>query len=409
MTTPFNRMAATAALLSAALVLGACGGTPDESDSDKPTTETTESTEVADATEGAEGTETTDGAERTGSSVEGFPVGKPFGDAAWSIEVSGDTRVTVRPDRVIVDTTGLTTRTIRAYTGEGKKAWEREVPGRNPEHVPVWVLDETVAILGEVETEGSGLDEDKTTQVLTLLSQEDGTEVAEEDSASVDAQGVIYKDDKSQALTEEGQLVDYEPVETFTINADSVAGIPLDPSIKTDGFIDAEILAINRRQGMAIFNVTREAPDMEFAFFGVDTETGKVAYELECQGYKHTDSENNVAESSPNGKYGVHESVWMTATEGKCFGGDYGQKSIEFTAVDDNGTAYGITEVSGLAAPELVVIPKGGEPEVLEAPAPVGIMNGGIAVHINGKATNGNRNETIYQHATLITGNPIAK
>lgn len=259
-------------------------------------------------------------------------MGAPFGKAAWGIEAGGETRVNVRADRVIVDTTDLTSRTIRAYTEEGGDAWEREVSG-DFDNTPVRVLDKTVAILGEVEVEGSGLDKDRTDEQLTLLSQEDGSVIAEESGARVDDQGVIVLEGGTNALTEEGKVVPYEPVETPAITADSVAGIPLDPSIKTDGFISADILAIHRQLGISILFVTQGTPDVEFLFYGVDNESGKVAYELECPGYTATDGENNVAESSPNGKYGVHESIWMSATESKCFGGEDGQEQVEFTAI----------------------------------------------------------------------------
>ncbi len=86
----------------------------------------------------------------------------------------------------------------------------------------------------------------------------------------------------------------------------------------------------------------------------------------------------------------------MSETEGKCFGGGDGEKKIEFTAVADDGTAYGETEDG-----ELVVVTNGGEAEVFEALVPVGVMNGDIAIHVSGEDDEG-----VWGDPT-ITANPI--
>ncbi len=99
---------------------------------------------------------------------------------------------------------------------------------------------------------------------------------------------------------------------------------------------------------------------------------------------------------SPNGEYGVNGTIWMSETEGKCFGGGDGEKTIEFRAVADDGTAYGETEDG-----ELVVVTTGGEAEVFEALVPVGVMNGDIAIHVSGEDDEG-----VWGDPT-ITANPI--
>ena len=175
----------------------------------------------------------------------------------------------------------------------------------------------------------------------------------------------------------------------------SVGGTPIDPSLKPSTAFLANILAIDRKQGLSVLEVT-PLPYGESAppIYVVDTKTGQVVYELQCPDLLSTGE--MIARNSPNGRYGVAGPFWMSETEGKCFGGGDGQKTIEFSAVDDNGTAYGETDEG-----ELVVITKGGEPEVSDAPVPIGVMDGNIAIHIDGEKGAG------FWIDPTITANPI--
>ncbi|MEU6860640.1 hypothetical protein AB0B28_17420 [Glycomyces sp. NPDC046736] len=387
------------ALAASLLALSACGGEPEDeakdSESDAPSTEA--------AAEAA---------------VDGFPVGEPFGEAVWSVDVGdGEATVTVRPDRVVVDRVHLDMkRTIQAYTPEGAEAWTFEFSDHEyPEHIPVAVLDETVAVLADREVEASGLDSARTVTELTLLSLDDGSVVAEvefPDGAMINNFGnvVFHGDDGFGFATEDGQTTEVQ-ADTFGIEAAGHAGgtpFWLDrsyllnteaggttevPGIERSDIANMEVLAVDGRQGLLAIEVTH-GPGAELAYFAVEVATGEVLYELSCPGFSHTQSESNMARTSPNGEYVVHESIWMSKAAGQCFGGDDGQRTVELVAVDDQGNAYG--SVDGGASGELVTIPAAGEPEVSTlpsgAPVPSGIMNGGIAVHFSG---------------TTLTGNPI--
>lgn len=410
-----TRAAAAAVVIALTAGLAACSGEESTDGAEAGTSTTNESP----AEETADPTQPT---------VASFPVGEPFGQAVWSVDVgAGDKTVFVRPDRVFVDNLNLDTRTIHAYTSEGEEAWTYELPDHEyPENAEIGVLDETVAVLEEVETEASGLDTASTVTRLTALSQEDGSVVAEEeipsDVLSINGFGsIVYwgeSDDTLNFVTETGEIVDVEAPNAQPDKAGFVNGIPFwidranhvntaswssreDLGLDQSEFIGAEVLAVDNRQGLLVLQVS-SGPQVDLSYYGVRAETGEVAYELSCPGHSHSDSQTNIARNSPNGEYGVLESIWMSADDGQCFGGEDGQRSIELIAVDDNGTAYGDVLGHG-ESDELVVIRAGGEPEVSEAPAPVGIMNGDIAVHINGSRTEG----TAFTGATTITGNPI--
>ncbi|HMS48847.1 hypothetical protein [Candidatus Neomicrothrix sp.] len=389
-----TKLATTLAALGSVAVLALTGCSSEAADDSN--TNDPPARDIQAEREAAEGATTTETAQ---SSVEDFAVGEPFGDAAWAVKFEDATaEVNIRSDRLIV----YTSNTIRAYTPDGKEDWSREVPG----DTEVWVLDETVATLEEVTSEGSGLDQDQTAERITLLSQKDGSVVAEKDvarhSTSVDRYGVIVFgsqdvfDDEQSALTEDGRTIDHEPQDSDSEGGPvSVGGTPIDPSLKPSTAFLANILAIDRKQGLSVLELT-PLPYGESAppIYVVDTKTGQVVYELQCPDLLSTGE--MIARNSPNGRYGVAGPFWMSGTEGKCFGGGDGQKTIEFSAVDDNGTAYGETDEG-----ELVVITKGGEPEVSDAPVPIGVMDGNIAIHIDGEKGAG------FWFDSTITANPI--
>lgn len=408
-----TRTAVTTAVLTLTAGLTACGG---EGGTDGAETETS----TANRSPAEETTEPT---------VASFPVGEPFGQAVWSVDLgAGDKTVFVRPDRVFVDNLNLTTRTIHAYTPEGEEAWTYELPDHEyPENAEIGVFEETVVVLEEVEAEASGLDIASTVSKLTALSQEDGSIVAEEeipsDALSINAfESIVQwgeREDTLDFVTETGEIINVEAPNAQPDKAGLVNGIPFwidrsnhlntaswssreDLGLDQSEFIGAEVDAVDHRRGLLVVEVT-SGLGVERSYHVVRAETGEVTHELSCPGHSHSDSQTNVARNSPNGEYGVLESVWLAADGGQCFGGESGQRSIELIAVDDSGTAYGDAAPGRSGSNELVVIPAEGEPEVVEGPTPVGVMNGGIAVHVNGTRGEG----TAFTGATTITGNPI--
>lgn len=393
------------ALTVSMLAFTACGG-GDDGDASAPEAE---DSSAATSTEAAEAV------------VASFPVGEPFGEAVWSVDVGeGEKTVTVRPDRVVVDRSLLgVSRAIQVYTLEGEEAWTHDLSDHEyPEAVSVATFRETVAVLTEREIEASGLDEARTVAVLTLLSLEDGSVVAEvefpEENPLFSDHGAVFftDDDGVSYVTEDGEIVkrgddgfadgDHGLVHGTPFWVDrshdlhtQAGGASEFPGVDRSDIIGMDVLAADHEQGLLAVQVTHDR-SFDFTYHAVEAATGEVLYEFDCPGYTHTQGETDVASNSPNGQYAVHESIWISATGARCFGGEDGQRTVELQAVDDDGNAYGMVEGDGLESGELVTIPAGGEPEVSAlpdgAPAPSGIMNGGIAVHLSG---------------TMLTGNPI--
>lgn len=407
-TTTVARIRAAAALAVLALMLTACGGG---------------GTKAPEATSSA-GTDTAETAKPDEPAVEGFAVGKPFGDAEWSVALDpSSTSVVdaVRPDRVIVTTTTGTgsnqAQTLHAYTDQGEEAWTHDVP----QFAEVGVLETSVAVLAKKEVEGSGLDTAKTVTELTLLSQDDGSVITEkelpDDTAGINDLGsIVYRSaddlDVLSLVSEDGKVTELNADQTDVNDAGFVGDVPFwltkDNSAATnvlhggswtlsefpgidEEIFEMDVLAVDNRLGLIVVQAGHGATDA-LAYFAVRAETGEVAYEFDCPDYSHTNSSTNIANSSPDGEYGVHESIRLSASKARCFGGGDGQKSVELQTVDDDGTAYGLTDPDTTEDHDLVVIPSGGEPEISDAPIPAGIMDGGIAVHLV---------------QSTITGNPI--
>jgi hypothetical protein len=394
------RVRSTTALgLAALLALTACGGGSDDGAS-----------APADAPSADD-----QSAEAPKPPVESFPVGEPFEEAVWSVKVSlpstggvvktRDNPVKVRGDRLIVEYEELDgARGIVAFAPDGAPVWSHEVS----QMASIGVLDSTVAILQTETIEGSGLEKDTSTVTLTLLSQQDGSTVAEMQDPDLnrvksisDFGEILVFGDPLRYVSEDGAIHEagqYDPqvARGIPFIEDGLAEVvPLDPSIEElDDAFRTDIRAIARKQEVAILQIAYGATS-QYVTYAVNAESGDVIGKLDCNNAKHTDSDTNVAYSSPNGRYGVLEAYWISGDEVRCYAGDRDTRGVEFTAVDDNGTAYGTTlEMNATVDPELVVIAADGSIAVSPLPqgasAPVGIMEGGIAIHVRGDTITGN-------------------
>ncbi|MFF2654345.1 hypothetical protein [Streptomyces sp. NPDC058045] len=383
-----------------ALALTACGGSSDSgSDSGKPSAQTSGSGETAEP------------------KVASFPVGKPFGDAVWTARISTPSMgsviksrgapVAVRADRVLVEYQKFNTRAVQAFSDTGEKVWTHKLS----EHAQVLFLDKTVAVLEKGESKASGLDKPGQVTKVTLLSQADGSAVSETEIPDTVATNgfatlAYYEGESVRVLSEAGKPLE-APGVSATKDVGLIGEIPFwrdedrnvttaswsagkDLGIDTSDLIESEVQAIDNKQGLMLLSVT-SGPRAERTFYGVKADTGK-AFEIDCPNARETDSFTDVTTNSPNGQYGVIDSVVLSGTEGRCLGGGE-QKDVKLTAVDDNGTAYGTAEEN-----ELAVITADGKAEVSQLPggasAPIGVMKGDIAVHWN-------------QSAGILSGNPI--
>jgi len=162
------------------------------------------------------------------------------------------------------------------------------------------------------------------------------------------------------------------------------------------GLVENSVLAVNDSLGLLLLwdNSPFAASETVHA---IRAETGERAFDVTCA----TGSEVGASlatggtrsSTSPDGRYAVKGPVSFSSDEAVCLGGG-DQQSVSLTAVDDDGTSYGVS-----AEGDLVVAPLNGDPQVSALPSgastPLGIMTGGIAVHWD-------------DASGYITGNPIA-
>ena len=131
----------------------------------------------------------------------------------------------------------------------------------------------------------------------------------------------------------------------------------------------------------------------EVAFQVLDAASGEVLATPECG--PATASPFVV---SPNSEWKVAGSLRLSPQNtGDCTGGGEGQRSVTFSAVTDEGRAFGLAGQGGSDALFVDSRP-GEEPETSDLPEgarpPIGVMEGGLAVHWDAKTG-------------VITANPI--
>lgn len=353
------------------------------------------------------------------ASDESFPVGEPFGEAAWSIgEVrdSSDTAA-VRGDRLIIHRE-VYPKSVTSYAPDGSEVWYFDLPGRgDPDIYDVQILDEVVAILTRAEVDGEGLEESSFVAKVLLLSIQDGSVVTEtdlpiEDSHAFPPANLIGD---GVYMTEGGELRDI-PAENTTPKF--IDGVPVWTEAGDSG--NGEVLSAENWQGLEysfaerkeVVNRERglvlvDEPDTDDeslvghilnihtgdVLFSITSETNAFA-EHEVGRYWSPVGDGESSVCSPSGEFSVSGALWISESEGRCIGGGDGQQNVTLTAVDDAGTAYGISEES-----KLVTVPAGGEAQVSDLPEvgapntpspPFAIMDGGLALHWDGLTVTAN-------------------
>lgn len=350
---------------------------------------------------------------------ESFPVGEPFGEAAWSIgEVrdSSDTAA-VRGDRLIIHRE-VYPKSVTSYAPDGNEVWYFDLPGRgDPDIYDVQILDEVVAILTRAEVDGEGLEESSFVAKVLLLSIQDGSVVTEtdlpiEDSHAFPPANLIGD---GVYMTEDGELRDI-PAENTTPRL--IDGVPVWTEASDSG--NGDVLSteswqgleysfaeqkevVNRERGLVLVDEP-DAGDESLVGHILNVHTGDVLFSItsETNAFaEHAvgrywspvgDGESSIC--SPSGEFAVSGALWISESEGRCIGGGDGQQNVTLTAVDDAGTAYGISEES-----KLVTVPAGGEAQVSDLPEvgapktpspPFAIMDGGLALHWDGLTVTAN-------------------
>lgn len=428
---PTTMAAPTGATLAALLMLSACSGddsAPEENGDggDDP------------HAEGDQGVEEAAEEQEEFTTLE---VGDPFGEASWGAD-DVDSIVAVTADRVVAEQGSE----LVAWDTEGQEVWSESLAGEGagdgggeddddveteaapedgaeegggddgmggdrglPEGVEVrHVGPETVAVIVTAEAEGEGLDVDTFTTTVTLHDISDGSVTSEHEiegdeeagpSLGEHGLGFVLPDGDGLAITPDGEehpvddystesvLADAPVIETpiGTVGgtvfwstdqgADEDLGYATDTWSTNDFYPDDYVISgfvgsVDQQHETVVVSA-RSDGDTPPSW--VDAETGDVLAELD-EGF---DGESLVY--SPNGEYGVSGSAIVSGTDIESVGGGEGEQGVGLTAITDDGTAYGISEG------DLVVVPHGEEPEVLDLPedaeAPIAFLEGDLAVH----------------------------
>lgn len=362
----------------------------------------------------ASGADANTSAEKT----EGFPVGEPFGEAVWTVgDIEQSDEVAVRGDRLIVRTEEGR---ISGYTSNGDQEWSYDLPEQS-NGIDVQILNQTVAVLTGGTSEGEGLNETKMVANVVFLSIEDGSLISEAvlPLASADDFPPTQLKGDGAYLTEDGKLHEFPSnylttfpdVASRSDGSDAITavvnGIPIwsdngGNNLVTESWRDDDHKGpslIDQPRGRLL--VSERGNSQKYGSV-LDAQTGSILFDIECGDDSQSSNGSSTwanpsggieTVSSPNSQYLISGAIWLSDTEGRCLGGGEGQQDVTLTAVDDAGTAYGMTSEG-----KLVVVPSNGEHQVSELPetgahggvSPFAVMDGDLALHWNGSSISAN-------------------
>lgn len=363
-----------------------------------------------------------------------LPVAHVFGEPAWGMQIPPSwERMTpiVTAQRVIA----LSDATVVAYDTRGEEAWSTEwkplaeqdrAVGTPP--VLRQVSPEAVAVIDTGKVKGEGLATTTYATQVTLINIEDGSLIkevtvpgSESDTPKLGETGLgfVLPDRTAVVVTPEGEIVEAPaaPADARLVGAASVGETPIGlwetgsvntlSSFGSPGWSSNDSLPNEATTNAQVFGSDADTLVLgrwnepaagsgeagEVAFQVVDAASGQTFGTLECG--------PAVAQPfvvSPSREWKVTGSLRLSPqNEGDCTGGGEGQRTVRFTAVTDEGRAFGLAGQGGSDA--LFVDSKPGEePETSELPEgarpPIGVMEGGLAIHWKAKTG-------------VITANPI--
>ena len=364
-----------------------------------------------------------------------LPVASAFGEPAWGMQIPPSwEQMTpiVTAQRVIA----LSDATVVAYDTRGEEAWatdwkplaeEDRAVGTPPEIRQV--SPAVVAVIDTGKVPGEGLATTTYAAQITLINVEDGTVVkevsvpgSESDAPQLGEIGLGFAlpDRSAAVVTPEGEIVEAPaaPADARLVGAASVGEHPIGlwetGSVNTlssfggSGWSSDDLLP-----NEAVANAQVLGSDADALLLGrwneptagrgeagavvfqvLDAASGKVLASPECGPAVATQFA-----VSPNRQWKVAGSLRLSPQNtGDCTGGGEGQRSVTFSAVTDEGRAFGLAGQGG--SDTLFVDSKAGEePETHDLPegarSPIGVMEGGLAVHWESRTG-------------IITANPLA-
>lgn len=362
------------------------------------------------------------GAEETmPDEVVSIPVGEAFGEPVWSVQVEAEPiQPLVTGDHVVAIVHGE----VRAWDAKGAEAWQVPIPDKDEDSEPVLrqVSPEVVAVVTTGESEGQGLSESGYAASVTLINLASGdtedVEITDEANTPAladsglafmlsDGTGVVVSSSGEKQkipgiATTSGPpndadldvpLVVVGETPIWATDAGTEAGVGYMSDSWSTGDLDLLEHAFSSTiegvdQGLGLVVVGSHA--REHAYAVVDAASGKILSKIDC-----SPSPFGTASESPNNEYGAVGSLLLSKSDARCIGGSEGEQNVRFTAVADDGTAYGQASEGNL-----VVAPAdGGVPTTSGLPEgaapPIGVLEGDLAVHFD-------------DETGIVTANPIS-
>ena len=363
-----------------------------------------------------------------------LPVASAFGEPAWGTQVPPSWEQmtpVITAQRVIA----LSDATVVAYDAQGAEAWstdwqplaeEDRAVGTPP--VLRQVSPEVVAVIDTGKVEGEGLSTSTYAAQVTLISIGDGALIeevtvpgSESDTPELAEIGLGFAlpDRSAVIVTPEGEIVEAPAAhaDARLVGAVSVGQHPIGlwetGSVSTlssfggSGWSSDDLLPNEATTNAQVFGSDADTLVLgrwneptagrgeggEVAFQVLDAASGQVVTPLECG--------PSVATQflvSPDREWKVVGPLRLDAENtGDCTGGGEGQRSVTFSAVTDEGRAFGLAGQGGSDALFVDSRP-GEEAETSDLPQgarpPIGIMEGNLAVHWDAETG-------------IITANPI--
>ncbi|WP_425310717.1 hypothetical protein AADG42_18725 [Ammonicoccus fulvus] len=415
---------ALATLAILALSVSACSANPDAN----PTPGTSPSAQATGSEQTAAGQPSS---EPAGHSL---PVAEVFGEPAWSMQIPPSWEQmtpVVTAKRVIA----LDEAVVRAYDSQGTEVWatawkplaeEDRATGQPP--VLRQVSPEVIAVIDTGKVEGEGLSTSTYSAMVTLINIGDGALIKEVtvDGSASDAPklgaiglGFALPDRTAVVVLPGGEVVEAPPApsEARLVGAASVGENPIGlwetgsvsalssfggtgwsssdsaPSAATVNSLvygsDMDLLLLGRWNEPT----TGQGKAGEVVFQLLDAASGSVLAKPECG--PAVESQFVV---SPDREWKVAGPLRLgPGNKVDCVGGGDGEKSVTFSAVTDQGRAFGAAGEGG-ADPLLVDSTPGQEPKTHALPEgadpPIGVMEGDLAIHWDTKSG-------------IITANPV--
>ena len=381
------------------------------------------------------------------STVAQLPVGEPFGEAKWSIDISGqggesadsvgddedsDSSVMVLPDNLLT----VQGSEVHSYAPDGKEQWTAPVElfasddrttGDEGLMFPLFrqVSDDVVALIDEGSVEGEGIEESNYTARVSLISLSDGTvkkvDVAGTDSDSPELlpYGLAFKmpeQENTYTIVKADGTTEEKTSETsfFGVIGETPVSAVANPKADDSAYAEEETPdfdfgawatnddpPLKKYSGVSLdafddetvlvtwvlSNAASDDPTQSHTRL-ITAATGEVVVDkVEC-----TSSSDTEFVTSPNGETRIAGSLRIGSDgTAQCAGGGENEEEVTLEAVADDGTAFGYASTDA----RVTFLPDGkvetSDPVEDQADL-IGIMTGGIAIHTDDG---------------LLTGNPI--